>query len=238
MTKTTQLIILIFTVHLLSPVNAQQPGAGYALGFNGTSNYVDCGKINLGNGDFSVESWVYLKNASATRGILGTWVLGTPFPAYFYFIYGLNGPNVLTAAFHVNNGGSTNTYVNYAKSILNEWHHVAATFKRSGKMILYLDGIARDSTDISFASGLTIDNPNPAVKFQIGTVGSQTAFFQGDIDEVRIWNKVLTAKEIRTKMCTKLKGTEANLKAYWRLDEGAGNTIFDSTTSGYNGTLY
>lgn len=238
MKKTKQLICALALLFAACSTTAQQSGSGYALGFNGTSNYVDCGKISLTTGDFSAEAWINLKNASSLRGVFGSWVLGTPFPAYFYIIYGLNGPNVLTGAFHVNDGSSSNTYVNCAQNLLNEWHHVALTCKRTGRMTLYLDGVARDSVDISFAVGKTIDNPNPAVKFQIGTVGSQTAYFNGDIDEVRLWTKALSATEVRQRMCSKLIGNEANLKAYWRLDEGAGNTIFDSSISGYNGTLY
>jgi hypothetical protein len=226
-------LTIIFLIILVNISYAQQPGSGYALKFNGTNNYVDCGDVILGTGNFSVEGWFNFAGLGSNRGLMGTWKTG--WPPYFYFVYGLLGANDLTLAFHIT--GVSNTYASYNTTLVTGWHHIAGTFNRSGKMTLYLDGIARDSASISFAAGQSIDHA--ASSFQIGCLGSNSGFFfSGQIDEVRIWSKVLTETEIRDKMCMKLKGTEPGLKAYWRMDEGAGNTIFDSTTSGYNGTTY
>lgn len=235
-------LLFLITISFHKVSKAQQAGSGYALGFNGSSNYIDAGKVNLGTSDFTSECWFKLTDASVTRGIMGSWVsTPLPWPAYFYFIYGLLAPNKLTVAFHTA-GNQFNSYASYAVSPLNEWHHVAATFNRSGKMILYFDGVARDSVDISLYNGATIDNPNPNVPLFIGAVGggvgTPNSNFKGDIDEVRIWSKALSATEIRQNMCKRLVGTEPNLKAYWRLDEGAGTTVFDSSASGYNGNAY
>ncbi len=61
--------------------------------------------------------------------------------------------------------------------------------------------------------------------------------FSGIIDEVRIWNAVRTEDEIDRWMNLPLYGSEPDLLGYWRLDEGAGQVITDSTSFTNNGTL-
>ena len=59
----------------------------------------------------------------------------------------------------------------------------------------------------------------------------------GQIDEVSIWNAVLPADKIRLYAGQGLNGTETNLVAYYRLDEGAGTVTLDGSGKGNNGTL-
>lgn len=59
--------------------------------------------------------------------------------------------------------------------------------------------------------------------------------FVGNIDEVRLWNKVLTDEEIMSNYDRVLSGTETGLKLYWPLDEGYDNLMYAydySKTSG------
>ncbi|MBD2196852.1 hypothetical protein H6G08_13345 [Calothrix anomala FACHB-343] len=71
----------------------------------------------------------------------------------------------------------------------------------------------------------------------IGARGTGTErFFNGDIDEVRIWNKARTQQEIQANLNQTLAGNEANLFGYWNFDNVAGSTITD-LAKGNNGTL-
>jgi CubicO group peptidase (beta-lactamase class C family) len=56
--------------------------------------------------------------------------------------------------------------------------------------------------------------------------------FDGNIEEIRVWNRALTQQEIHDNMNLELSGTEQGLVAYYRFNEGSGQTAFDS--SGYN----
>lgn len=57
--------------------------------------------------------------------------------------------------------------------------------------------------------------------------------FQGNLDELRYWNKGLTDSEILTNYNRILTGNEENLKAYWQFDEGLTTRLFDcSRTNG------
>ena len=61
--------------------------------------------------------------------------------------------------------------------------------------------------------------------------GYPPAFFNGQIDEFRIWSVARTAAQITSTMGTTLAGNEANLVGYWKFDETSGTTAADSVTS-------
>ena len=53
--------------------------------------------------------------------------------------------------------------------------------------------------------------------------------YKGFIDEIRIWNKAKSQKEIEQDFTRLLSGTEEDLELYWRLDEGLGSEVYDMT---------
>ena len=62
-------------------------------------------------------------------------------------------------------------------------------------------------------------------------------YFAGQIDEFRLWSDVRTNNEIRANMHRVLKGDEADLVGYYKLDTGSGTTAVDSGSGGNDGTL-
>jgi hypothetical protein len=66
---------------------------------------------------------------------------------------------------------------------------------------------------------------------------NQNRYFEGEIDEVRLWDVSRTQQEIRDNMCSSLSGNEPGLKAYWNFDSGSGNTLIDNSQNNYDGTL-
>ena len=61
--------------------------------------------------------------------------------------------------------------------------------------------------------------------------GYPPAYFNGQIDEFRIWNVARTATEITSTMSHTLVGNEPGLTGYWKFDETSGTTAADSVTS-------
>ena len=53
------------------------------------------------------------------------------------------------------------------------------------------------------------------------------------LDEFRVWEKALTAAEIRRDFRRYLSGGEPGLKVYLRADEGAGNMLYDLSKNGF-----
>ena len=76
------------------------------------------------------------------------------------------------------------------------WHHVFASYDRiAGVSKVYLDGILM-SRDTSYSSMITY---TPEPRNGIGGIGQNNSnFFEGDIDDVRIYNRALTSCEVLT----------------------------------------
>jgi len=194
--------------------------AGNALDFDGVNDYVSFGSSNQTYSPFTVSAWVYTTSTAAQQTI-------------YYGAYGwlaINGnPYVWLTP-------TTSRPITPAVSIpVNEWHHLALV-ATSGKQSVYVDGIeVASSTDVySLQFGSAVANA-------LGKYN--TSYFQGKMDEVRLYNRALTACEIKASMNTTLQGNEANLLLYYKFDQGvagganAGLTTLTSNTGLNHGTL-
>jgi hypothetical protein len=99
---------------------------------------------------------------------------------------------------------------------------------------LYVDGALLGSANQSGRIGFTGINHSIGASYN-GVSGSE--FFNGQIDEVRIWNIARTASDLAQYLNRSLTGAEPGLMAYYRFDEGAGPSAADSTVYGHNGVL-
>ncbi len=109
---------------------------------------------------------------------------------------------------------------------VGQWTHIAATF--DGQEIkLYRNGALMDSAD---AMGNVEWSGAPA-EMVLGNFPKEGAshFFNGQIDEVRLWNIVRTKDQLKASREINLTGDENGLVGYWQIDEGSGNITGDST---------
>jgi len=106
-------------------------------------------------------------------------------------------------------------------SLMNtkQWHHVAVTIG-NGTMVLYVDGLAINSGSYN---GNIITNPTNSINIG-SSAGFGGRYFDGIIDEVRIWNVARTPAEIADNTTTSFTGTEAGLVAYFPMNEGSGTS--------------
>jgi hypothetical protein len=122
--------------------------------------------------------------------------------------------------------------------LLNNWHHVAATYDGTN-MKIYVDGIVIAEAN---RLGLIIAN-NVSKNLFIGkSPGFPGGVFNGKIDEVRIWDIARTQSQIQSTMNTILtseyySSPDSGLVGYWRLDEGAGQTSEDLSYFANSATL-
>ncbi len=99
---------------------------------------------------------------------------------------------------------------------INEWHHVAATYD-GYYMRIYLDGGLSATKLIPNGGDITI-NANDLI------IGQQTGFsehFEGNVEEVRIWDRALSQCEIINNMECQVGQMQSNgLAAYYRFNQG------------------
>jgi len=202
--------------------NATTAAANTALAFNGTSQYVEGTHALLpqGNAPRSIEAWVY---PTAYNGVI--------------FNYGAANTNQRSGLLLNGSGqlyyvGENNDLTGGGALSLNTWHHVAASYNGT-TMVLYVDGV-QTATNNPSAFGTTGNN------WRIGQRIPPTPFnelFSGRIDEVRVWNRALTAGEV-TQSATRTNPTSlAGLVGRWDMREGSGSTLADMTGNSTAGTL-
>ena len=69
------------------------------------------------------------------------------------------------------------------------------------------------------------------------TDNTALGFFDGVLDEVRIWNVARTQAQIVSAINTKLPDPQTGLVGRWGLDEATGTTVNDSSGNAINGTI-
>jgi len=103
------------------------------------------------------------------------------------------------------------------------WHHFAMSVSRSGNTNLFVDGQQRLQIPSAKISGLasskmTIGSRSYYLNDNVSFVKDQ--YFNGKIDEVRIWKTALTSEIIRLDMRSKLDTTAIGLIAYYPFEKG------------------
>ncbi|OWY20499.1 hypothetical protein C7N43_27090, partial [Sphingobacteriales bacterium UPWRP_1] len=192
----------------------------HALQFNAPANTsgnsaTAATEINLANSDFSIEFWA---KQSATGNV-----------DRVTFSFGNTGSNIVAGfnpagrlRFVLNNNAAV---IEADTTTLNSgWNHYAVTFRNSDKMAwLYRNGVLVKQGSMGTTG---FSNAN-ATELNIGSWFNQAGFYNGLIDEVRVWNILLDQTSIQERKNRYLRGDEAGLKAYYAFSEGAGDVAAD-----------
>ena len=108
-----------------------------------------------------------------------------------------------------------------ASAPVNTWVHFAVRFQ-NGDLTLYRDGILVDSKIGNEGYSGSVDWSGYSGGLTLGSFDStQTKYFNGMIDEVRLWNIARDANKIKAYRNVGLNGDEDGLIGYWRFDEGS-----------------
>ena len=201
---------------------------GSALQFDGTNDYVNVGNVlNMGMGSVSFGAWV--KSSSGVTedcvvakksdgGLSAGWQLC------------LDWTNNLVQA-RVSDG-TTLRFTNTALPPVADgtWQHVFVVQDRGAEntIFLYVDGVPRASSSLSGLTGST----DSAIPLLIGAAFGAGDFFNGAIDDARVYSRALSASEVQalsaaapdTPTLTTLSPSSAS----------AGGPAFTLTTTGTN----
>jgi uncharacterized repeat protein (TIGR02543 family) len=241
------LVIAVSTLSAISVVSPQSasanafasPNSEFAFDFNDTSsNTVVKTSNNSGpipaTTDFSIETWVNVDAYTDSWQSLFVQDQGESDGqgvARFY----LGFPRV-TNTLHI---GIASEYqdLNYAIP-LNTWTHVAMTIQRVGSNLTtktYINGVLLAGSTKTNWTNHSISN---AKGFAVGTATDGGYELDGKLDQVKVWNGVLTESDIQTSMFA--YSTESisssTLRAHYDFNEGSGTTITDRTGNSQNMT--
>ena len=114
-----------------------------------------------------------------------------------------------------------------------QWTHLAGTYDGS-KARLYRNGILMGEEEMT--GNIEWENVE---NLYIGYFNSNSLnkYFDGQIDEVRLWSTTRTALQIKGNKSITLQGNESGLVGYWKADESSGNILNDVTSNQISGIL-
>ncbi len=245
-------MVLLVTCLLASlvviPVFADD--AGYALRFDGNSDFVE----------FATTTSVFAPGWETTKTV-ALWIKPDGFqadcsivpdanavaycpsifgdrPTYWGIAIGhLDGPNQ-NRIWVWNYDGSPGSIadiigIDYTPGV---WIHVALVHN-NGMLRAFVNGVEAGSV----ASGPTLQAPGGSSILSIGGVilsSAQYHLFQGDLDEVSLWDRGLSASEIQANMYQDTPTSTNGLAAFYRMSNGSGIVLTDDSGNGNPGTLY
>ncbi|WP_372795608.1 LamG domain-containing protein, partial [Lutibacter sp.] len=153
--------------------------------FDGVVDYVDMeDALDLNTSEFTVSAWIKRGVGSVNKSILSkrdaSYTEGYDFK--------INGSGQVEMSWGVSGAQNiTSTTI----IPIDEWHQVAVIYN-GGSVNLYIDGVLDKTASLSAPVDTT-------QSFFIAAAGKNTptAFFEGNIDEVRVWNVALSIDQLR-----------------------------------------
>jgi hypothetical protein len=174
-----------------------------ALDFDGVDDNITFrNNYNL-NGDFTIEVWVKSEVLNSDiQTIFSKREANNQIDGYDLRLV----DNYVS--FNWNNGLSLTSPF---QTITNQWHHIAVTFE-SGTYILYIDGIEMNSAPGSAPISNTVDCILGAMDQTVSAPFKPLNYFNGGMDELRIWDVALSSVQIRKMMNQEIEDNVGNVK--------------------------
>jgi Concanavalin A-like lectin/glucanases superfamily/Immunoglobulin domain/Domain of unknown function (DUF2341) len=161
---------------------AATPGiVGQGALFNGTSDFLDAGVVNLGD-NFTLSAWVNVAtNASSIQTIWANQHGGYAAPGFAWFVntYGNTDHKIDFASGDGSNGNESTTAANAVP--FGEWHLLSVAVTRTnGTGTFYVDG-----NNVASTVAIVPDFTNYA-DLNLGSFTNAALWFTGTMDEARI----------------------------------------------------
>lgn len=205
------------------------------LPLNGTSAYAaTSGPVLETRSSYTLSAWVRLESLANGAAVLGqSGPEGNPF-AFWYIA------DEKKWYFGTRPAGGADYQGRYStvEAQTNVWTHIAATYSpTAGQVAFYVDG-RRQGSPVTVSPSFASDQPLQFGRYQNGSAATYRNYFPGSIDEVAVWQRALTDREVadEARLLTSEGFAGAELVADWSAERGTGTTIAD-TTSGYGRNL-
>lgn len=171
-----------------------------------------------------LDAWIKLSTASVLNCIISK---GTTFADHSFALYITSGNKLgfnIGAHNYISSGPTT--------FVTGKWYHVAAMWSGGPNFTvrLYVNGQLDDEQTFNLAM------PTNTAPATIGKYYSATGYFNGYIDEVRLWSSSLSQGLLKTLMFNSCRATSmpATLAAAWNFD---GNLLNFGSGSGIDGSF-
>lgn len=208
---------------------------GEGLHFDGVNDFVSIPVLNLSSSNkLTIEAWIKPTNITANTYYE---IVRQDGNLDWLFSFQNNG-TILSFGLNTTNGYSElDVPITASDYTDGNWHHVAAVYDGATRKI-YRDGVLIGSDvktgNITFTGTMQ----------HIGRWPLGSEYFNGTMDEVRLWNVARSCSDLRSTMSRELVGNESGLRAYYNFNQAMANsnnsgatTLNDLTSNAFNGTL-
>ena len=166
---------------------------GGAVSLDGLAGRIDPSPLGVFyRNAFTYEAWVFKQGTKGDVAVVGSWVASQSGGAMIWVDHA-------TARYRLTLGGSFSDYLDSGRGpAVGRWQHVAATYDGTTAR-MYIDGA-------EVASKVFSGNVGSSNAWRIGAYGlTPTGFFDGSIDDVRIYDRALSASDIAAGMATRIQ---------------------------------
>lgn len=190
-------------------INLTEGVKNKAMEFNGENEYVELRGFSLGEST-SISLWLKSDDYNRIQGTIPFSIVGGGRSIY-------NGPNLFFTDQKISwniGDGAINAFSNSAYPN-SEWHHfVIVNDKQGNKAELYIDG--NKAGEASYRDTRIVNG-----NIRIGSWYGDAYYFKGSIDEVKIYNKSLSANEIGKLYNLQGSSLSDKLVSYFSFDESS-----------------
>ncbi|MFN9673709.1 MAG: Calx-beta domain-containing protein, partial [Microcystis sp.] len=215
------------------------------LSFDGINDRVESNQLFANTTDtFTIEFWA---KPTATRNLTTESNSGTAGTSgQRYAIYPVQGEAASLGTNHAGVGVSVGTngisifehssfYLPSPlvyQNTISDWTHIAIVYNNKTPS-LYVNG---QFIKTGIKSNYIV---HPSLQLGVNTGGSSNyGAYQGQLDDVRIWNKSRTQAEIQANFNRELTGNESGLVGYWNFNTVNNNTVQDLSSNQNDGTVF
>ena len=182
------------------------------------------------NDSFTFEAWIKIRSGPTNNGNR-THIFGRAWSAFY--LKNDNGNIKLEGRYRVTYDGNWPEVTSSSSLSLDTWYHVAYSYSRAnGALKIHING--QLDGNVSSSSLITGGGNNIGLGARIDN-GNVSGYFDGSIDEARIWNVQRTTQEINDNKSS-TQSQNSNLVLYYKLDDGPGSSVIDSSGNNLTGT--
>ena len=166
------------------------------IDFDGIDDYLDTATFINKWGDATIMAWVKLDNSFSNAGFIA---------GQRMFNIEITNTKILKLNIHTNN--STTYTVQTAPITTNMWYHITGVYSSANSELkIYLNGNMVSQVAVPSTSWLSDNIANTTGGLSVGRYpGSNTKYFKGSIDEVRVFSGALKDSQIHQMMCQEIK---------------------------------
>lgn len=188
--------------------------AATSLNFDGIDDYISGSNSQLPQGNSEVTIEAVVKTSSDKTGAIFDFGSFSQFNRFCMLSFG----GKLTFM------GDGHGVVSDVQLYDNKWHHLAITYKNN-QIKIYVDGVLVKQ-DVLYNLNIVGSQFHIGASYRMG----MDELFEGDIDEIRVWNRALSENELKNSKSCEISnaGSQDGLVSYFKFNQG--NNEADNNT--------